>query len=140
MMMMMTVLKLLPDNKTELACISLLDVDYIEIEGRKIVYHVNNEKYRHISTLSELEEHLTHEGFDMLDKTNLVNLHKVVAFDEQQGKVFFQEPVTEKSKYATVALIKQKMIKKEMKSTSDHIRDVLLRLKVNEMKRQIMNY
>lgn len=137
---MMTVLKLLPDNKTELACISLLDVDYIEIEGRKIVYHVNNEKYRHISTLSELEEHLTHEGFDMLDKTNLVNLHKVVAFDEQQGKVFFQEPVTEKSKYATVALIKQKMIKKEMKSTSDHIRDVLLRLKVNEMKRQIMNY
>lgn len=138
--MMMTVLKLLPDNKTELACISLLDVDYIEIEGRKIVYHVNNEKYRHISTLSELEEHLTHEGFDMLDKTNLVNLHKVVAFDEQQGKVFFQEPVTEKSKYATVALIKQKMIKKEMKSTSDHIRDVLLRLKVNEMKRQIMNY
>jgi DNA-binding LytR/AlgR family response regulator len=138
--MMMTVLKLLPDNKTELACISLLDVDYIEIEGRKIVYHVNNEKYRHISTLSELEEHLTHEGFDMLDKTNLVNLHKVVAFDEQQGKVFFQEPVTEKSKYATVALIKQKMIKKEMKSTSDHIRDGLLRLKVNEMKRQIMNY
>lgn len=139
-MMMMTVLKLLPDNKTELACISLLDVDYMEIEGRKIVYHVDNEKYRHISTLSELEEHLTHEGFDMLDKTNLVNLHKVVSFDEQQGKVFFSEPVTERSKYATVALIKQKMIKKEMKSTSDNIRDVLLRMKVNELKRQIMNY
>ena len=138
---MMTVLKLLPDNKTELACISLLDVDYMEIEGRKIIYHVDNEKYRHISTLSELEELLTHEGFDMLDKTNLVNLHKVASFDEYQGKVYFQEPVTEGSKYATVALIKQKLIKKEMlKSAAVHIRDILLRIKVNELKRRLMNY
>lgn len=137
----MTVLKLLPDNKTELACISLLDVDYMEIEGRKIIYHVDNEKYRHISTLSELEELLTHEGFDMLDKTNLVNLHKVSSFDENQGKVYFQEPVNERSKYATVALIKQKLIKKEMlKSAALHIRDILLRIKVNELKRRIMNY
>jgi DNA-binding LytR/AlgR family response regulator len=139
--MKMTVLKMYPDGTTELACISLLDVDYMEIEGRKIVYHVDNEKYRHISTLSELEEHLAQEGFDMLDKTNLVNLNKVSSFDESQGKVYFQEPSTGESKYATVALIKQKMIRREMlHSAASHIREILKRIKLNELKQRIMNF
>jgi DNA-binding LytR/AlgR family response regulator len=139
--MNMTVLKIHPDGTTELACISLLDVDYMEIEGRKIVYHVDNMKYRHISTLSELEEHLAQEGFDMLDKTNLVNLNKVASFDESQGKVYFQEPATDNSKYATVALIKQKMIRREMlHSAAFHIREILKRIKLNELKHRIMNF
>ncbi|HZG55235.1 LytTR family transcriptional regulator DNA-binding domain-containing protein [Paenibacillus sp.] len=136
--MMMTVLKLRPDGSTELACISLLDVDYMEIEGRKIVYHIDQEKYRHISTLSELEEHLGQQGFDMLDKTNLVNLNRVVSFDDTQGKVYFQEPVTHHSKYATVALIKQKLIRREMlHSAASHIREILKRIKFNELKQRI---
>ena len=129
---MMTVLKLRSDGSTELACISLLDVDYMEIEGRKIVYHVDQEKYRHISTLSELEDHLAVQGFDMLDKTNLVNLNRVASFDETQGKVYFQDPVTNYSKYATVALIKQKLIRREMLHTAaTHIREILKRIKLN---------
>lgn len=136
-MMNMTVLRLRPDGSTELACISLLDVDYMEIEGRKIVYHVDQQKYRHISTLSELEEHLGREGFDMLDKTNLVNLNRVTSFDPVQGKVFFREPVTSQSKYATVALIKQKLIRREMlQSAATHIREILKKIKFNELKRQ----
>lgn len=133
--MLMTVLRMKDDEATELACISLLDVDYMEIEGRRIVYHIDNQKYRHISTLSELEEHLTHEGFDMLDKTNLVNLNKITTFDEQQGKVYFQDPPIEKSKYATVALIKRKLIRRErVQSATAHIRDVLKRIKFNQLK------
>jgi len=140
-MMMMTVLKLDPDGSTELACISLLEVDYMEIEGRKIVYHVGEQKYRHISTLSELEEHLAEDGFDMLDKTNLVNLNRVATFDEYQGKVYFQEPVTGRSKYATVALIKQKIIRREMlHSAASNIRDILKRIKLNEIKQRLMHY
>ena len=135
--MNMTVLRLRPDGSTELACISLHDVDYMEIEGRKIVFHVGQEKYRHISTLSELEEHLGPEGFDMLDKTNLVNLNRVTSFDPVQGKVFFHEPVTNQSKYATVALIKQKLIRREMmQSASSNIRDILKKIKFNEVKRR----
>jgi len=140
-MMMMTVLKLQADGSTELACISLHDVDYMEIEGRKIVYHVGQQKFRHISTLSELEEHLGLEGFDMLDKTNLVNLNRVASFDESQGKVYFQEPVTGNSKYATVALIKQKLIKREMlHSAAMHIREILRRIKLNELKQRLMHF
>ncbi|TLS53299.1 LytTR family transcriptional regulator [Paenibacillus antri] len=139
--MMMTVLKLCADGSTELACISLLDVDYMEIEGRKIVYHVDQAKYRHISTLSELEEHLAAQGFDMLDKTNLVNLNRVASFDDTQGKVYFQDPVTSSSKYATVALIKQKLIRREMlHSAAAHIREILKRIKLNELKQRIMEF
>lgn len=136
--MKMTVLKVLPDGSTELACISLLEVDYMEIEGRKIVYHVDQEKYRHISTLSELEEHLGQEGFDMLDKTNLVNLNRVASFDDVQGKVYFQDPVTAHSKYATVALIKQKLIRREiLQSAAMHIREILKKIKFQELKRRL---
>ena len=136
--MKMTVLKVCPDGSTELACISLLDVDFMEIEGRKIVYHVDAVKYRHISTLSELEEHLGSEGFDMLDKTNLVNLNRVASFDADQGKVFFQDPVTNESKYATVALIKQKLIRREiLQSAATHIREILKKIKFNELKRRL---
>jgi DNA-binding LytR/AlgR family response regulator len=128
--MMMTVIRVLADGSEELSCINLEEVDYMEIEGRRIVYHTNNEKFRHISTLSELEEHLSTLGFDMLDKTNLVNLNKVLSFDDQQGKVYFDEPITQRSKYATVALIKQKLIRKERILTAKaHISEVLKRIK-----------
>ncbi len=137
---MMTVLRVHPNGSEELACISLQDVDYMEIEGRKIVYHANNQKFRHISTLSEMEECLSKFGFDMLDKTNLVNLNKVASFDETQGKVFFEEPANPWSKYATVALIKQKLIRKEMiQSATAHIREVLKRIKGEEVNRREAN-
>lgn len=109
--MMMTVMKVEADQTSTLATINLLDVHYVEIEGRKIVYHIDGQKYRHISTLSELEEHLSSEGFDMLDKTNLVNLKKIKHFDEKQGKVFFRNPIDDQSKFATVAYIKQRRIR-----------------------------
>ncbi|WP_274365084.1 LytTR family transcriptional regulator DNA-binding domain-containing protein [Paenibacillus thermotolerans] len=138
--MMMTVLRINPDGTEELACISLAEVDYMEIEGRKIVYHTDTQKFRHITTLSELEEHLSEAGFDMLDKTNLVNLNRVASFDESQGKVYFTEPATSRDKYATVALIKQKLIRKELvQSASAHIREVLKRIKGNGMKHREVN-
>jgi DNA-binding LytR/AlgR family response regulator len=140
-LMMMSVIKLNSDGTSALACIHLNEVDYMEIEGRKIVYYINNEKYRHISTLSEMEEYLSEHGFDMLDKTNLVNLNRVVKFDDSQGKVYFQETVTPQSKFATVAYIKQKMIRKEMvRKTTSNVRDILKRLKLSELKQQLMDY
>lgn len=131
-MMMMTVLKVEKDGSTTLESINLLDVHYVEIEGRKIVYHVDGQKYRHISTLSELEDHLACEGFDMLDKTNLVNLNKVKLFDEKQGKVFFKDPVDDQSNFATVAFIKQRrmrMIRTNDQSSSP-LQDLISTLRI----------
>ncbi|WP_166240696.1 LytTR family DNA-binding domain-containing protein [Paenibacillus turpanensis] len=139
----MTVLKLGNHGANTVECIDLEDVDYIEIEGRKIIFHAKDEKYQHISTLSELEEHLFKHGFDLLDKTNLVNLKRVKHYDESQGKVFFEEQPTAKSKYATVALIKQKQIRRYLgqplvKESRESLPAVLGLLHKDELKKRLI--
>lgn len=107
--MMIPVLKAKNEHETELVMLDLSDVLYINIEKRNIVYHTLDEKYYHLSTLSELYDHFFDNGFDLLDKTNLVNLNKIKKLDPKQGKIYFEENPSEESKYATVAFIKQKM-------------------------------
>lgn len=107
--MMIPVLKAKNENKTELVMLDLNDVLYINIEKRNIVYHTMDEKYYHLSTLSELYDHFFDSGFDLLDKTNLVNLNKIKKLDNKQGKIYFEDQPSADSKYATVAFIKQKM-------------------------------
>ena len=140
--MKMTVLKLGSPGASMMECIDLDEVDYIEIEGRKIIFHIQDKKYQHISTLSELEEHLFKHGFDLLDKTNLVNLKRVRHYDEAQGKVFFEERPTSSSKYATVALIKQKQIRRYLghnpvKAASTPINNVLKFIHQDSLKKRV---
>jgi len=97
------------EHETELYLLNLNDVLYINIEKRNIVYHTAEEKYYHLSTLSELYDHFFDRGFDLLDKTNLVNLNKIKKMDGKQGKIYFEENPSDDSKYATVAFIKQKL-------------------------------
>lgn len=103
------VLKQVNEHETELVLLDLSEVLYINIEKRNIVYHTLDQKYYHLSTLSELYDHFFDSGFDLLDKTNLVNMNKIKKLDGKQGKVYFEEEPTEDSKYATVAFIKQKL-------------------------------
>ncbi|WP_158289309.1 LytTR family transcriptional regulator DNA-binding domain-containing protein [Paenibacillus flagellatus] len=107
--MVIPVLRRIGEQETELVLLDLNDVLYINIEKRNIVYHTLDEKYYHMSTLSELYDHFFDNGFDLLDKTNLVNLNKIKKLDNKQGKVYFEENPTGDSKYATVAFIKQKL-------------------------------
>ena len=46
------------DGSVELKFIDIRDIAFIRIENRTIVYHTENDHYYHISTLSDLEEHL----------------------------------------------------------------------------------
>ncbi|MEB3102438.1 LytTR family DNA-binding domain-containing protein [Ferviditalea candida] len=114
--MMMPVIKKTDSGKTHMVQIDLKDVLFIKIENRNIVYHTQDETYYHISTLSELEEHLFDEGFDLLDKTNLVNLNRMKHLDEKHGNIYFEEHPTKESKFASIALIKQKVMKNQLKS------------------------
>ena len=107
--MMIPVLRKKDEQETELVLLDLSEVLYINIEKRNIVYHTIDQKYYHLSTLSELYDHFFDNGFDLLDKTNLVNLNKIKKLDNKQGKVYFEENPDSDSKYATVAFIKQKM-------------------------------
>ena len=108
--MQMPVLKRTNDGESELVLLDLDEVLYIKIENRNIVYHTHTEKYLHISTLSDLEDHLFPYGFDMLDKTNIVNMNRIKKMDYKHGNVYFEETPTKDSKYASVAFIKQKML------------------------------
>lgn len=107
--MIIPVLKAKNEQETELFMLDLEDVLYINIEKRNIVYHTMDNKYFHLSTLSELYDHFFDNGFDLLDKTNLVNLNKIKKLDGKHGKIYFEENPSTDSKYATVAFAKQRM-------------------------------
>jgi len=98
------------NENNELECINLYDVDFIETDKRKIIYYIGNNKYYQITTKSELDQLLYKEGFESLDRPNLVNLCKIRKFDEDLGKVYFVEEPDEKSTFATVAKIKYKFV------------------------------
>jgi DNA-binding LytR/AlgR family response regulator len=112
--MLIPVLQNKDNGSTELVLLDLNDVIYICVENRHLVYHTLDSRYEHISTLSDLEEHLYRFGFELTDKTNLVNFKKIKKLDSKQGKLYFEEHPTEDSKYATIAFIKQKIYKQEI--------------------------
>ena len=91
-------------------CINLNDVDFIETDKRKIVYHIGDKHYYQITTKSELDSFLVKEGFEILDRSNLVNVRKIRYCDEDLGKVYFTCESKDTSKYATVAKMKYKFV------------------------------
>ncbi|MEI7024884.1 LytTR family transcriptional regulator DNA-binding domain-containing protein [Paenibacillus sp. y28] len=112
--MKMPVLRRREDKSTELVELDLQEVLYINIEDRNIVYHTRTDKYYQITKLSELDEHLPQLGFDLLDKTNLVNMNEVKSFDPKLGNIYFDEHPDKSSKVASVAFIQQKIRKNQI--------------------------
>lgn len=108
------VLKKKSDGSTELIQLDLEDVIYICVENRNLVYHTQDESYFHISTLTDLKEHLSSFQFYLTDKTNLVNFKKIKKIEQKQGKIYFQDKPNSSDKYATIAFMKQKMYKNKI--------------------------
>ncbi|XEC93905.1 LytTR family DNA-binding domain-containing protein [Paenibacillus tarimensis] len=101
-----------PKNIGELITIDIEDVIYIETNERTMIIHtLDGEYYPLLPTLSTYEHHMKQYGFDRLDRTNLVNTNKIKTFDEGHSLVFFEEPVTKKSKYGTVSNSAKRMVK-----------------------------
>lgn len=97
-------------RETEFVIINLRDVDFIESESRKIVYHIGDEKFYQATTKSELDELLNDAGFDALDRPYLVNMEKIRYFDKEYGKVYFNDSPLPNSKFVTVAKVKEKIV------------------------------
>jgi DNA-binding LytR/AlgR family response regulator len=108
----MTVYAMEANGNKIFTVIDMDDIDYIENDGRRAVFHVGNEQFYMITNKSELEELLEERGFDALDRANLVNIKRVHSFNRDYGKVFFTENPDKNSKYATVARIKYSFIEK----------------------------
>jgi DNA-binding LytR/AlgR family response regulator len=128
------------EDRTELVELDLKEVLYINIEDRNIVYHTMEGKYYQISKLSELDEHLFELGFDLLDKTNLVNMNKVKHFDSKFGKIFFEETPSRTSKYASVAAIQQKLRKHQITRAIARNTDSIVEYSMKDTKGTAMNH
>jgi DNA-binding LytR/AlgR family response regulator len=117
------------NEEEKLESINLFEVDFIESDKRRIVYYIGNKKYFHLSTKSEFDELLLQEGFVSLDRPNLVNLRKIRSFNEEYGKVFFEENPTSTSIFCTVARIKIPFVKNLLQRLVSFSNDKTLEIK-----------
>ncbi|MCP8616205.1 LytTR family transcriptional regulator DNA-binding domain-containing protein [Salirhabdus salicampi] len=107
----MTVYKELEDGSKTFTTIDLMKIDYVESENRKLVYYINGDRYFQITKLQEMESLLNEKnGFVSLDRSNLVNLQNVMEYDQEFGKIYFEENPSRKSVFATIAKMKQKLL------------------------------
>ncbi len=67
------------------------------------VFQTKDAMYYYPTTLEELLIVLKDVGFDRLDRTNIVNMNQVKAFDPKARKVYFEHPWSGDSKFATVS-------------------------------------
>ncbi|XID93319.1 LytTR family transcriptional regulator DNA-binding domain-containing protein [Paenibacillaceae bacterium WGS1546] len=66
-------------------------------------FYTKDSMYFYPTTLEELLILFKDTGFERLDRTNLVNLNHVKAFDPKARKVYFEHPWSKDSKFATVS-------------------------------------
>jgi DNA-binding LytR/AlgR family response regulator len=131
----MPVIKKQPDGNHELFWLNIENIVKIEIDKRNVVFHTLEDVYYPLSTLSDYEEHFFRYGFDLLDKSNLVNMELVKKVDPIFGKVFFEDEPKANSKYAHIAAIQQKVrgheIQRKIANNTNTSQEVILRSKSN---------
>jgi len=66
-------------------------------------FYTKDNMYFYPTTLEELLVLFKDLGFERLDRTNVVNMNHVKAFDPKARKVYFEQPWTNDSKFATVS-------------------------------------
>jgi Response regulator of the LytR/AlgR family len=100
-------------NSSEVIMMDMSDVLYIQIEDGAVVFYCKQGRfYPLVPSLSMYHKHLESTGFLRLDRTNLVNMSKVRAFDEDRGVVYFEDEAKPSSMKATVAFMNISKLKK----------------------------
>lgn len=61
----------------EKVSVSIGDIDYIDVYGHYLTYHVNNKTYTVRQTLSDAENKLSNFGFFRINKFYIVNMRKI---------------------------------------------------------------
>lgn len=94
----------------------LEDICHIGVENRTITYNTKDSTYYQISTFEEISTILEEHGFSVVDRGNLINLKKVTKLDTEFSRVFFDEHISNDSKFAPVSATNIKKIKKYLES------------------------
>jgi DNA-binding LytR/AlgR family response regulator len=86
------------------ACsVNIEDLIFIRPTAEGPEFYTKDNVYFYPTTLEELQILFKDFGFERLDRTNIVNLHQVQAYDAKARKVYFEHPWTRHSKFATVS-------------------------------------
>jgi DNA-binding LytR/AlgR family response regulator len=66
-------------------------------------FYTKDGMYFYPTTMEEMLLMYKDKGFERLDRTNLVNMNQVKAYDPKVRKVYFDDPWSKDSKFATVS-------------------------------------
>jgi len=83
--------------------IDVKDLIFIRPTSDGPEFHTKDGMYFYPSTMEELQILYGDAGFERLDRTNLVNMNQVRAFDPKARKVYFDDPWSKDSAFATVS-------------------------------------
>ncbi|RKP53177.1 LytR family transcriptional regulator [Cohnella endophytica] len=104
------------NNESEIIMMDMSEVLYIQTEDGAVVFHTSNGRvYPLVPSLSMYAKHTESMGFRKLDRTNLVNMKKLKAFDEKRGLVYFDEAAHTERPSAIVAFMNMGKLKEMIK-------------------------
>lgn len=87
----LTVVNKLSKKEFEIVDLNLKDVVYSSIESGVITYVTEGgHKYYQISTIEEQERYLERRGFRKVERGYLVQMSKVVGFDDERHTLYFE--------------------------------------------------
>jgi DNA-binding LytR/AlgR family response regulator len=87
------------------------DICYISMEERVIAYHTKEDIYYSLSKLEDVIQFFYPQGYEKVDRGNVVNVSAITYFDSTLGKVYFDENLTVDSKYATLSPVYHKRLR-----------------------------
>ncbi|WP_102027930.1 LytTR family transcriptional regulator DNA-binding domain-containing protein [Salirhabdus sp. Marseille-P4669] len=138
--MYMTVLERRDDGTMQPYTLNLLEVDFIELENRHLVYYIGQNKYYQITKLQQIQEVLNEtNGFVSLDRINLVNMKNVKDYDEKLGKIYFEKQQDKERNFTTIAKIKQRLFSPLIKRAIANNTDVQVTKKLSKAKQQVFS-
>jgi DNA-binding LytR/AlgR family response regulator len=120
--MQIPVMKKLKSDRDEIE-IHMLDVNdiwYVSVDSNRfVVYHTEHETYYQPNNMEQVLAFLRLHKFEKLDRGMVVNVKNIKHFNEEYGKVYFEEDLTNESKYATVSYSKAKKLKNKLGLSED---------------------
>lgn len=117
--MLIPVLKQLKSDKEDLEIhmIDLEDIWYVSVDdSKRVVYHTEHGEYYQPSNMEQVYAFLKLNDFQKLDRGVVVNLNNIKHFDNELGKVYFEEEVKKESKFATVSFTRIRKLKNMLKA------------------------
>lgn len=107
-------------NESPVVLLEAADILYIESANGALVFHTLTDSFYPLApSLTTYVKHLQSHGFHKLDRINLVNKHKVVRYDHEQGKVFFPSLGGKLGKSTTVAYFRRGRLRHEIERWVD---------------------